>query len=182
MKDITRIIVVLTLTCVVCALFLALVSSVTAERIKDNATKNNNDAITALAPLAQRVEKTVVDSQTLYKLFDRQENLIGYAFLAQGQGYAGTIKIVAVLDSGLSTLEGIKVVESVETPGLGGRIVESFFDSQFKGLPVLPAIIALKDNPSKKNEIKTITGATISSRAVVSILNKRIETIRKALQ
>ena len=36
-----------------------------------------------------------------------------------------------------------------------------------------------EEKPDKSNEIQAITGATVSSNAVTSILNEKIEKIRK---
>jgi len=74
-----------------------------------------------------------------------------------------------------------------ETPGLGTKIVEdpsnenpAWFTEQFKNVKVEPEIIYVKNSkPSKDNEIQAITGATISSKSVVNILNTNIGKVKK---
>ena len=88
---------------------------------------------------------------------------------------------MAVVDEGVSELLGIEVIESSETPGLGAKINEDSFKGQFRGLGILAPIQYTKGDVVAKNQIKAITGATISSKAVVNIINKRIDELRKVI-
>jgi electron transport complex protein RnfG len=68
------------------------------------------------------------------------------------------------------------VLEQLETPGLGAEIDGEKFVSQFRGLATRPPISYVKGKaPEKDNEVQAITGATISSKAVVDIINKTIK-------
>jgi len=50
---------------------------------------------------------------------------------------------------------------------------------QFTGLDAVPKVEWVKGKaPNKSNEIQTITGATISSKAVVAIINSALEKAR----
>jgi electron transport complex protein RnfG len=170
MKETLKIVGVLTLVCVLCAFFLALVSALAEKKIALSGEKRIEDAITNLAPDKFETEKIIIGQDTVYKLFNKRKELIGYAFLAEGQGYQGKIKLLVVINPSLKFLRGIEVVESLETPGLGAKIQESFFKDQFKELDV-----------SRSIKVQAITGATVSSRAVVNILDKRIEELRNQL-
>jgi electron transport complex protein RnfG len=66
------------------------------------------------------------------------------------------------------------VLESRETPGLGDKIYkDADFVASFDGLAVDPEIRAVKKGKkAASNEIDAITGATISSKAVVRIMNE----------
>jgi len=86
---------------------------------------------------------------------------VGYAFLAMGKGSAGEIKILVGLEDE-TTIKGITIISQSETPGLGDRITEDSFASRFAGLNI-EDIALTKDG----GEIDGITGATISSGAVV---------------
>ena len=86
---------------------------------------------------------------------------VGYAFLAVGKGYGGDIDILIGLEDE-TTIKGITIISQSETPGLGSRIAESSFASTFAGVNIDD--VALKQDGG---QIDTITGATISSRAVV---------------
>ena len=86
---------------------------------------------------------------------------VGYAFLAVGKGYGGDIDILIGLEDE-TTIKGITIISQSETPGLGSRIAESSFAIKFAGLNI--GDVALKQDGG---EIDGITGATISSGAVV---------------
>jgi len=90
--------------------------------------------------------------------------------------------MLVVISSDLKSLVGIEVVESLETPGLGAKIQEAPFRDQFKSLDVTSSIKCLKEAVSEKNQIMAITGATVSSKAVVNILNTRIKKLKKELK
>ncbi len=96
----------------------------------------------------------------------------GYAFRASGSGYGGNIDVLVGLDNDFGII-GISILSQTETPGVGSKITESSFTDQFKGLSA--SDIALS---SEGGKIDAITGATISSRAVVdAIREKMVEVI-----
>jgi electron transport complex protein RnfG len=66
------------------------------------------------------------------------------------------------------------VLDQKETPGLGDKIErDSAFGGQFAGR-VAP-LRGVKDRAGKPpSEVQTITGATISSRAVIRIINNAV--------
>ena len=74
----------------------------------------------------------------------------------------------------------LEILEQVETPGLGTKVTETPFTDQFKQLKTSPLINWVKGvEPENPNEIQAITGATISSKAVVAIINSGIEKMKK---
>lgn len=178
MKEVVRITSVLTLVCLICALLLSVVYGLANKKIETNKEKRVEEALTTLAPEAARIEKITIEEEIIYRLFDQREDLIGYGFIASGQGYQGKIKMLVVSDPSLGHLKGIEVVESLETPGLGAKIQEDPFKSQFKDLRVDEDMVCVKNQATRKGEIKAITGATVSSRAVVNILNTKIKELR----
>jgi electron transport complex protein RnfG len=119
----------------------------------------------------------------IVEVVDKNKKLLGYAFKAEGNGYQGTIEIIGGLNADLTQMQGIEIVESQETPGLGAEIAGDNFRKQFVGLSVTHPIEYVKNQkPQQPYQIEAITGATISSRAVVNILNKRIEEVRKTIK
>ena len=115
-----------------------------------------------------------------YAGYDQNENLVGYAIEAAGQGYADIIRILYGYDPKEQIVIGFQVLESKETPGLGDKIEkEQRFLDNFKALDVglTPGgqlknkVITVKQG-EKQNpwEIDGITGATISSRAIGNII------------
>jgi len=101
--------------------------------------------------------------------------LMGYAIPADGPGFMDTIKLIYGFDPRRRAIIGMQVLDSRETPGLGDKIIfDEEFHRNFVELKVEPQIVGVKvaEKPRPSNEVDTITGATISSEAVVSILNK----------
>jgi len=101
--------------------------------------------------------------------------LLGYAIPADGAGFMDTIKLIYGFDPRKREIVGMQVLDSRETPGLGDKIIyDEEFHQNFKELKVEPRIVGVKvaEKPRPSNEVDTITGATISSEAVISILNK----------
>ena len=181
MREAVKITSVLTLVCLICALLLSVVYGLANKKIAVNNARRVQEALATLAPEAAKIEKIIIEEEIIYKLFDREENLIGYGFAASGQGYQGKIKMLVVSDKSMEYLKGIEVVESLETPGLGAKIQEASFKNQFKDLKVAEALVCVKDEVTGKGQIKAITGATVSSRAVVNILNTGIKEIRRLI-
>ena len=68
----------------------------------------------------------------------------------------------------------MEILESRETPGLGDKIYkDAVWVGGFSALSIEPEIQAVKKGTSSlPNEIDAITGATISSKAVVRIINE----------
>lgn len=123
------------------------------------------------------------NENTIYAGYDNDDNLIGVAIEASGQGYADIIRIIYGYNIENQTVIGLYVLESKETPGLGDKIQnDPEFLSNFQALDVALSedLTTLKNPPTvtkqgkKTNtwEIDGITGATISSRAIGSIMSE----------
>ena len=130
----------------------------------------------------QRMLYEIFPSMTEYTLEDdiymiySDEAEIGFAFLAVGKGYGGNIDILVGLEDE-TTVRGITIVSHLETPGLGARIIESSFTDQFSGVNI--ADVALRQ---KGGEIDAITGASISSGAVVDAIRATVMEKIKSLE
>jgi electron transport complex protein RnfG len=108
---------------------------------------------------------------------------VGWAFVCEGPGFADKIKLVLTVDADFEKLAGFGVLASNETPGFGDKIKNDDFRSQFAGAPATELIlskIGYKENID--NEIVAISGATVSSEAVVKIVNNHIRQIKTHLQ
>ncbi|HXV76788.1 MAG TPA: FMN-binding protein [Candidatus Polarisedimenticolaceae bacterium] len=103
--------------------------------------------------------------------------LIGYAIPASGPGFMDTIGLIYGYDPGAHRIVGIQVLDSRETPGLGDKIItDETFLRNFDALEIEPSIVPVKHgSKSRSNEVDCITGATISSEAIVAILNASAE-------
>jgi len=115
-----------------------------------------------------------VDDNTLYAGFDQANRFIGYAIPGEGPGFQDTIKLLYGYLPDQRRIVGMVILDSRETPGLGDKIYkDADFVANFDRLSVDPVIVAVKKGQkSAPNEIDAITGATISSKAVVRIINE----------
>lgn len=173
-------IIVLTVVCLFSGLSLVYMNEYAEPLIEINAEKAMKEAIFKVLPDASTVEKIDHEVKIIFKGLSEGGDLVGYAFVAEGSGYQGLIKIMVGIDPGFEKLVGIDILESVETPGLGAKITGEEFRNQFSKIVVIPEINYVKGKqPENPNEIQSITGATVSSRAVVNILNAFIKDVKE---
>lgn len=106
-----------------------------------------------------------------------------YIFEYKGRGLWGMIEGVISLGPDLETIESLQILSQEETPGLGGRIGEESYLDKFKDKKVDPLLkLALRKKASEADEVDAITGATISSQALVDTINDSVEGFRKIMR
>ena len=112
--------------------------------------------------------------QAVYGGYDPQGDFVGYAIPGAGPGFQDTIALLYGYTPQQKLVLGMEVLESRETPGLGDKIYkDAEFVGSFSALSIEPEIVAVKKgSKARPNEIDAITGATISSKAVVRIINE----------
>jgi Na+-translocating ferredoxin:NAD+ oxidoreductase subunit G len=136
--------------------------------------------VAQMQPLVYRDSKLVVveaadkDEPVIYGGYDDQGEFVGYAMPAAGPGFQDTIAILYGYKPEQRMVVGMEVLESRETPGLGDKIYKDLeFVAGFSALSIEPEIVAVKKGTkSQPNEIDAITGATISAKAIVRIINE----------
>lgn len=116
--------------------------------------------------------------------YDKSGAEIGYAIQSQVAGFQDVVAGIFGYVPKTKTIIGFKVLESKETPGLGDKIIkDQEFLKNFQTLVVEPEIVLVKKGEKQQpNEVDAITGATISSRAVVSLLNVGINDWKTVLE
>ncbi|MFQ5867318.1 MAG: RnfABCDGE type electron transport complex subunit G [bacterium] len=186
MSPATKMVIVLTVVGAVSGGTLVKVYKRVAPLIEQQRLKRLKEAIFTVLPEAKDYRVEERNGLVIYRGLDGEGNLVGTALEVEGPGFQGKIELMLGLDSQMEKLLGIEVLESVETPGLGGKITTQEFKEQFKGLAVTPKITYIRNRnpatPKKPGEIDAITGATISSAAVVDMLNKEIAMVSEALK
>ena len=136
--------------------------------------------VTQMQQLAQEnnqlipVQEDEASDNTIYGGYDEEQNFVGYAIPGEGPGFQDTIKLLYGYLPDSKKVVGMEVLESRETPGLGDKIYKDLvFVGAFADLPIEPIIeVVKKGRKVSDNQVDAITGATISSRAVVSIINE----------
>jgi len=98
-----------------------------------------------------------------------------------GKGLWGTISGIMAIDNQSSRISGLALLSHSETPGLGGRIDETWFKEQFRGEKIGSAGIKLikgagtGDTDPDNSEVDAVTGASLTSASVELIVNNQIQ-------
>ena len=114
--------------------------------------------------------------------------LVGWVFVCEGSGFADKIKLVIAADATYEKIVGFDVLSSYETPGFGDKInvkpeEGGIYQPQFVGAPVDDLELIKVGNAEKiDTQIVSITGATVTSSAVVDIFNTFLVPIQEALK
>ncbi len=192
MKTIVKMIVVLTAISLLSGGLLSSLDSYTAPRIAENRMKQLKAAIAEVLPKYDYYDEFKTKTSVIYvgKL-NGVEEPVGLAFKTAGNGFQGKIVMMVGVKPDFSEVIKMRVLEQVETPGLGTKIVVDpsnkenplWFPEQFEGLILNPAIEVIKNlKPEKDNQIQAIAGATISSQAIANILNEQIAEVKRAYE
>ncbi len=181
---------------VVCAVIIVGVFEVTWPVINVNKKQALEQAIFQVLPQVRSFAAYGLDEQQIlkpialsnaphiYAGFDKDNNLTGFAIPAQGMGYQDSIQLLYGYSIRTQSIEGLVILQSRETPGLGSKIESEAFLNNFNR-------VEMKLQPGSNNlvhalelvktrdkqfpwQVDTITGATVSSRAVVSIINRSL--------
>jgi electron transport complex protein RnfG len=101
----------------------------------------------------------------------------GWVVKAAGQGYADRIEVLIGFDPGLNTITGLFILEQKETPGLGAKVARSSWRGQFVGRKTGVPLVVVKGRSDGSDGIDAVSGATISSRSVVRIVNRAVSDL-----
>ncbi len=101
-------------------------------------------------------------------------HLIGYAGEMEGPGLWGNIHGIIAVNKDLDTILGIDFLTHSETPGLGGRIDELWFKEQFRNISLHTTSPYVLYRPLPNSTVDAIAGATLTSKAVLDIVNDHL--------
>ncbi len=121
-----------------------------------------------------------VDGRRVFAAHDPEGTLIGWVVPASGSGFGGPIELILGLDAQATTLAGIYIITQTETPGLGDFITADGFTTRFRQQPAAVRMDTVTTPSDQPGAIQAITGATISSQAVCTIVNDGLR-LRQAL-
>lgn len=158
---------ILALICVIASGLLAVVNFQTKDRIAAQALLEEMRSLKEVMPEGDKFDGVKSAEQELiyYKVYDKDAKFLGAAFKATAKGYSSTIgTMVGMLKDG--TITAIKVLNQNETPGMGTRITEN----EFTGLFAAKTVESL-------GSVQAITGATVSSRAVIKSVKSKAEQV-----
>lgn len=115
----------------------------------------------------------VTTEPVIHGACDDQGRFVGWAITDAAPGFQDTIRVLYGFDPARRLVTGMYILESRETPGLGDKIMkDDSFVNCFRDLAVSPDVVAVKTGRTQDHEVDAISGATISSVAVVRIINE----------
>jgi len=178
MKEIFRLIVVLTGVCVVASMCLSFVNDATKDAREHQDRLELLNALNMVLPEHDNEpdKDTVSLTGTDYYLSKKQGVINGVAFkCSTDKGYSGLIEIIVGVDTGGSII-AIGILSQKETPGLGSKIDEDWFKDQYKSKNLDNAKWKVKKDGG---EFDQISGATISPRAVTLAVKEGLEEYKE---
>ena len=190
MRDYIRLAGILFLVCAIAAAALGFTNSATYDRIQEQQVIASAEAKKAVLPDAEEFENldeaalTEIKSNAKYNyvtdiyIAKAAGNVIGYAIQVAPKGYGGAVEVFVGITSD-GNIQGIKVGNNSETPGLGKKAATADFQDQYVGTTWESPIDVIKNATPKGNEIVAISGATITSRAVTDGVNQALEAAKE---
>lgn len=192
MREISKLILVLSLICGISAAALTVVRVSLEDRID-----MQNDFYVRGPALEQLFEKPAndilknkimlsIDNETYPVFYTTEKNKIrGLAIEAPGRGgYGGNIMIMIGIDAIKDKIIGMEIIQHSETPGVGSKIEKDSFRKQWNNLIIKESI----DLRTNGGTIDAISGATYSSKAVVdgtiriqNIVNEHFDEIESLI-
>ncbi len=181
----SRMILALTIVGLISSGFLAGVGLWTKEKIAFNIQQEIEQAIKTVVPGTVVSEKLHEEPAfTVYAGNAEDGSLVGYAVYASGAGFQDTITVMFGTDIEVKRLTRLTILRQTETPGLGANIEsEDLFLKFWEDRDIQADLTLHKPAASSPydltpTEINTITGATISSEAVLNIVNFSLEKLK----
>lgn len=181
-----RLVATLVVTATISAVALSGVYQVTQPTIQANKARELRLGVFKVVPGSQQLQRLFpldgalvpapgdapVGTELIYGAYDADGAFRGYAIVGETPGFQDTIRLLYGYDPARRRVIGMHVLLSRETPGLGDKIYkDEDFVQAFSDLAIEPEITVVNDGRDEDHEVDAITGATISSKAVVKIIN-----------
>lgn len=201
--------VVLGIISIITAVSVGVTYVTTKEKIRQKEEARRMEALLTVLPGLEGQPQEVTPpgaapEEKVYRGLDKDQKVIGYAALGQAQGYSSTIKTMVGLSPDMQKVLSIKILTQGETPGLGTRVMEiattktlwkllmgggaspaaaepltPWFQEQFKDKALNQLTVVREADPTR---IQAITGATISTRAVVASVENGVKKIKAVVK
>lgn len=161
----------LTVICLVTALLLSSVNVLTASRIAQNLEQAERQAMEEVFGEGISYSDISDPPAGIKRIFEVKKNgsLAGYSVSVSPNGFGGNIDmVVGVAPDG--SIIGVAITSLSETPGLGSRVAEPEYLDKFDGLSGKLVL---------NSDVDAISGATISSRSVLTGVNSALDALRR---
>ncbi len=150
--------------CATAGLLLGFVNNLTLPVILENREARQRIIYEQLMPEATNFVAQTIEVEGVTASLVVEEDL-GYIVVSQAKGYSGQVP-VAVGFSPEGTIISVIPLDNTETPGLGDKNQLFAFTDQFAGI---------ESDEVTFEDVDAITGATISSKAVLDAVNQAIQ-------
>ncbi len=112
----------------------------------------------------------------VYRIVGDNQGVEKYVFPIRGRGLWSTLKGFIALRNDLKTVAGITYYEHGETPGLGGEVDNAGWKAKWDGKKVYDTtgdvkLTVVKGSASNEYQIDGLSGATITSKGVTSMID-----------
>jgi len=184
LRDLVRMVVVLTVICTTSGVVLSYVNKATVAPREYQLLKYVQEpSIKAVLgsfnydndPIQDRLEVIVGKDEEGHPLkvtvFPAKKGgkVLGVAYASKAKGYHDMIEVMVGVGPN-AKLSGISIMSHSETPGLGARITEPQFTEQFAGLDLQTAKLT-----ADGGQVDAVSGASYSSRGVVTAVDKALQ-------
>lgn len=150
---------------------LAYLNTITQPIIEENQRVAQEKARKEVLPSAVTFEE--VTGELSYHIGkDRDDNVVGYTFVASLYGYSSDVKTMVGVNTDL-IIEKIKIISQAETPGLGANCDNPEFQAQFSAKQKSELIVDKDGGP-----IVSLTGATITTRTVANSIRSAMDMLK----
>jgi electron transport complex protein RnfG len=183
MREIGRLVLVLTLICGISAAALTAARQSLGPRIEQqNDLYVRGPALERLfelpaSELLGRKVNVPLEDETVPVFYLEENGEVAFLALeAAGKGgYGGDIVVMIGIDLRNDQMVGIEIIQHNETPGVGSKVEKETFRNQWKKIPADETV----DLRTQGGRIDAISGATYSSKAMVSGTNRIVEILDK---
>lgn len=159
-------VIVLLAVCIAAGLALSGVNAMTKDTIAANEEAARTANYFAALPEADSFTAAAASNGADVQIAD---NGAGVVVAASGRGYGGDVTAYVAFSNDGTILNTI-INSSTETPGMGSKVSGQEFTDNFTGSSA---------KIFEFDEIDAVTGATISSKAALSAVNKAVEAFEE---
>lgn len=188
-REIIKMIVVLSIVAAVCGGSLSLLKAATEGQIEYQKIKNikepalkkvlagyDNDPVSDRKDIVTGKDKKGKDIKTTFFFAKKGGRIISIAFESFGGGFHGDIGVIVAVNPETDKVDGCAVTTQSETPGVGTKVADDpSFCSQFKDKPI-DANFGLT---SSGGVVQGLSGATYSSTGVSTAVKTGVEIYKK---
>ncbi|NLN07623.1 MAG: FMN-binding protein [Firmicutes bacterium] len=119
------------------------------------------------------------DVPAVYVLSDSGNTPVKMLLVCETEGYNDLIRLCVALDLQEQKILSVSILEHQESDNYGAYAAEEWFLARFAGKPAAKDLQVVKMAAKNREDIVAVTGATVTSAAVVSGVNRALAVCRE---